>query len=203
MTETRATRLARDIIAAGTRSGIRSDDPLAPLLVAIARLAHFGTKRLGQTDDLLSSTSQGIIDALLRHRLDAQVDHDRLFDRIERRLAQVHVLKPSIASIGTPASRTGCYWRRVRYTVCVISVFTFGAAVGLLVEPYAPFRIGKAADLRSQPASVESEQWRMLRVANDIGKALRRCEEQLIHQQDGRRWCSVPLWLDPPINGKL
>lgn len=175
-------------------------DPLAQLLEALSDTV--GT--LGDIYDASADTQLEIAEKL---RTQAGAVADEAIDRVHASgVGIIEQLAPRLAVVVEQTVRTNRKTRLVR----AIQGGTVGLMIGLAliagVSYAAGFASGRAqgeisahmisAAMAAGPGA--STAWASLMADNDPVQALSACKKSVVTDAQGRRYCSMPVWLDPP-----
>ncbi len=206
-----AEQLVAEMREAASAAGLRRDDPILPLLTALARGIRFLAVRTAGSDRVAAEASQRIADAIAhsRHAADAEAA------RFQAGLAQTEA--DTIQRIADGIARSADDALRLRIRVFDRNTALLAAGVllaSILAAGAGGYWWGRQdtlagfheteRDLRAafSAGPADAGLWRDLMTWNDIRRSLDLCNGQ-IRLQAGRKVCDVPLWVEPPVPAVL
>jgi hypothetical protein len=197
-------RLIAELHEAARRAGIRVDDPMAPLIDALALTIQYLNERSAWSERIITVASRRILQALVQGRETADAEAQRF--RTELAVVEAETVQHVSDAI---VKTTDAAWsKRIssadRNAVLIAGFFTVAVAV---ISAIAGNEWGRSRADNTLPQSVPVSQstfgpemnstLKQLMSWNDIRKALAACSEDKVLVQDGRRWCRVGLWIEP------
>ena len=198
--------LLGELREAARAAGVQRDDPMMPLLAALARSIRFLAVRTAGSDRLATDASRRIVDAIAQSRQSA--DAEALRFRVGLAATEADTIQ-RIAR-GIAASADAALRQRVavfdRNTALIAAAVLVGC---ILAAAAGGFWWGD----RSAKATIHQTEWRLqaafrqgeegaslwaglMEWNHDILGAIRQCRGAATSVQDGRRACAVPLWIE-------
>lgn len=202
-------RLLDDLRAASRQAGIRSDDPLWPVIETLGRTAHHLAERSAEIEATSERVLAGLDGLLERGRAVSFAEVERI--RAELARTQTVMVAEVAGAIGDAANRT--LVRRVMihdlrlaaWSVVVFVTVLLGVSAGSYALGAVHVReryVSADASVRSILAAggvAAAERWRDLMGWNDIVEAEAICVRiGNTAQINGRAACAIPLWTEPP-----
>jgi hypothetical protein len=202
--------LIAELREAARHAGVQRDDPMMPLLTALAHQIRFLAKRNAQSERIATETSERILSALHRSHQVADAEIDRFKAGIAAtETITIQRIADSIAKTADRAltRRVAVFqWQLVLGAAGILVLI----AAGCLGGGYWWGRDNTLASVHEtetglQTAFAESpaaaQKWLDLMRWNPIIDALGQCTGAAVSTQDGRKACNVPLWIEPPHPG--
>jgi hypothetical protein len=200
-------KLIGELREAARQAGMQRDDPMMPLLNAIARAIRFLDVRNTKSERVTTETSQRIVDTLAASRAaaTAQVEHFRAqlaateADTIQR-------IAASIAHSADDALRQRMVTLGHAVYLTAAGVLFF-VAIGCLTGGYwwghhnvyygiPEFKAGLRDIFDKNPE--EAKIWPGLIAWNTLTDFNHVCKDNKIWTISNRRFCVMELWIDPP-----
>jgi hypothetical protein len=161
-----------DTMRRDAAAAVIKGDPLADQLSALA----LSIEALGEICDANAETRHEIEDRL---HTEAAVVADRATERVHAAgIGIIEQLTPRLAALAV----SGGYVYAIGYT----AGRTNGELVGHTIS--AAMATGPAAAM----------EWASLMALNDPQQALASCKRAIQRDGHGRRYCAMPVWIDPP-----
>lgn len=190
-------------------AGILRDDPMMPLLTALANAIRYLGARTSQSDRIADQASRRTLEAIQQAR--ANADAETLRFQAELAKTEADFIRRVGASIASSADEA--LTRRVRVldrnSILIAAAVLVGTAGACLGGGYwwgsSNARAGfHETEVRLQAAFSngpdDAKLWLDLMNWNTISVGLRACSKPGVSAfQDGRRGCAVPLWIEAPL----
>ena len=199
-------RLVDEIREAARKSGMRSDDPLMPLLTAYVKAIRLMAERTARSDQVAEQASRRIIEAIQQAHRAADAETERF--KASLSVSESETIRRVADAIAVSAEKA--LTRRVR----VFDRNTAYAAAGVLFAVAASCfgggywwghhaattsihetEVGLQAAFADGPDV--AQKWLDLMTWNSLPGALAQCTGTSTTIEHGRRECDVPLWTEP------
>jgi hypothetical protein len=195
------------------RAGILPDDPMMPMLAALAKTIKFMAERGGTSDRVVASASERIYAALVEARHTADAEAERFRGALQA--TEADIIRRVAGSIAASADKA--LTRRVktfdRNTALLAGAVLFGVASAGLGGGYIWGGNDARADIHETEAGLhaafldspaEARGWMLLMTWNRLKYAPRTCASQA-YGFGSRLACSFAFWNgpeppDPPRN---
>ena len=200
-------RLVEQLREAARAAGVMRNDPMMPLLSSFALVIRYLGTRTAANDRTVTEASHRITDALLTARTTAEAEQRRF----EAALAATQAA--TIQQVGSAIARSAdeALTRRVRVfdrnTALLAAAILVATTGGCLWGGYLwgsstalagvhQTEAGLRAAFNASPA--DAAIWMGLMEWNRIRDSLAQCSPGLTSLQDGRKVCTIPLWIEKP-----
>ena len=200
-------KLLNELREAVRRAGIQRDDPMMPLLTAMAHAIRFLGERTSRSDRIAQETSTQTIDTLLQGRLTADAETARFQAGLASTEADI------IQRVGTAIAHSAdvALTRRIRVfdrntalSAAAALFIVAGACLGggywwghrVAADDIHQTELDLQAAFADGPAT--ARMWLGLMQWNSLADALTHCHDPTTTSvEDGRRGCAIPLWIEP------
>ena len=199
-------KLLNELREATRRAGIQRDDPMMPLLTAMAHSIRFLGDRTSRSDRVSQDASQRIIDALAQGRQTADAELARFEAGLTKTEADI------IQRVGTSIARSAdtALTRRVkvfdRNTAMAAAGFLFAVGAACLGGGYWWGHYNASTNIQQIEQGLQSafaddpataKMWLNLMQWNDLRDALHQCSDPNYSAiEHGRRECTLPFWIE-------
>ncbi len=200
-------KLLNELREAVRRAGVQRDDPMMPLLTALAHAIRFLGERTSRSDRIAQETSRQTIDTLLQGRRTADAETARFQAGLASTEADI------IQRVGAAIARSAdaALTRRVRVfdrntalsaaatlfvtaAVCLGGGYWWGYHAA--ADDIHQTELGLRAAFDDGPAT--ARMWLNLMRWNSLADALAHCHDPTTSTiEDGRRGCALPFWIEP------
>ena len=190
-------------------AGVGREDPMMPLLHSLAHFIRFIGKRTADSDRTGTETSLRIVEALTLAKSTADAER-QVF---EAGLATAQARTISEISSAIASSAEAALTRRVRVydrnTIFIVVAFVFVSMGCCSWVGYAWGRTNALAGVQQTELELRAaftfgpanaNLWMTLMQWNPVVQPLKECSkpDRALIGTDGRKACSVPLWIEPP-----
>jgi hypothetical protein len=181
-------------------ASVLKGDPLSEQLHALA-------ESIGALGDIYEASAETQVEIAETLRTQADVVAHDAIERVhassEGIIAQ---LAPGLATVVDQTTRSHLQTARLRVIVGGAAALVIGLALVAGVSYAAGFASGQSQGEISAHAisaamaagSGAASAWASLMADNDPVQALAACKKSVATDVHGRRYCSMPVWLDPP-----
>lgn len=202
-------RLIDDLWVAAQRAGIRTDDPLWPLIETLGRTAHHLAVRSAEVEATSAQVLAGLEELLERGHAVSSTEVERIQAELAR--MQAMTVAEVAGAIGEAANRT-LVCRAVIHDLRLAALSAALLVLVLLGVAAGSYEVGAtharerylSADAGVQSALAAggiatAKRWRDIVMWNDIVTAEAICVRiGNTAQINGRAACAIPLWTEPP-----
>lgn len=175
-------------------------DPLADQMHALAGM-------LGALGEVYQATEDAQLEIAAQLRRGADAVAEEAIERVHSSgVSMIDQLAPRLAVVVEQTLRADRQRRRLRTVLGGIAGILVGAALIAGVSFAQGYGSGRAqgdveghtiaAAMAAGPEAAAT--WSMLMASNDPVRALAACKQSVSTDAHGRRYCSMPVWLDPP-----
>ena len=200
-------KLLSEMREAVRRAGIQRDDPMMPLLTALARSIRFMGERTSRSDKVAQETSTRTIETLLQGRRVADAETARFQAGLAS--TEVDIIQRVATAIARSADvaltrRVRVFDRNTALSAAATLFVTAGACLGggywwghrVAADDIHQTDLGLQAAFADGPAT--ARMWLGLMRWNSLADALTHCHDPTTTSiEDGRRGCALPLWIEP------
>lgn len=207
-------KLLAEMREAVRRAGIQRDDPMMPLLTALARSIRFMGERTSRSDTVAQETGTQIMQALLQSRQNANAE----IARFQAGIASTEA--DTIQRVGSAIARSAdaALTRRIkvfdRNTALCAAAALFIVAAGCLGGGYWWGRMSvtgqidaavNGAQIALGDRLVDAEALANLVKWNPMGQVLQGCRNgtNSVWLSDKRLACNLPVYIQPPLAAAL
>lgn len=191
---------ARGAIHRAASASVLKGDPLSDQLRALAE----SIGALGEIYEASADTQLEIAETL---RTQADVVANEAIERVHASgIGIIDQLAPRLSVVVENATRTRTQTARLQVILGGVAGMAVGLALIAGVSYAAGFASGRsqgeisaqtiAAAMASGPGAASA--WSSLMADNDPVQALAACRKSTSTDAQGRRFCSMPVWIDPP-----
>ena len=189
-----------DTMRRAASAAILKGDPLAEQLSALA----VSIEALGEICDANAEARHEIEDRL---HTEAAVVADQAIERVHAAgIRIIEQLTPHLAALVERTSRQRLVLWRLRSiigtaAVALLALTLSGGyvyAIGYTAGRTNGELVGHTISAAMAAGPVAAMDWASLMALNDPQQALARCKRAIQRDAHGRRYCAMPVWIDPP-----
>jgi hypothetical protein len=189
-----------DTMRRAASAAVIKGDPLADQLSALA----LSIEALGEICDANAETRHEIENRL---RTEAALVADRAIERVHAAdIGIIEQLTPRLAALVERTSRRRLMMWRCRSIVgtAAVALLALSVSAGYVYAiGYTAGRtngelIGHTISAAMAAGPVAAMDWASLMALNDPRQALASCRSVIQRDGHGRRYCAMPVWIDPP-----
>ena len=200
-------RLVDEIRDAARKSGMRSDDPLMPLLTAYVKAIRLMAERTARSDQVAEQASRRIIEAIQQAHRATDAETKRF--KASLSVSESETIRRVADAIAVSAEKA--LTRRIRVfdrnTALAAAGVLFAVAASCLGGGFWWGHHAATTSIHETEAGLQAafaqgpkaaQKWLNLMQWNDLPYSLGLCTDAISSVQHRRHACNVPLWIEAP-----